>query len=156
MSSIFRCPCWYVDMNEQAKLNHSMNFLTDKALSWATALWQGSDNITSYDSFLTLFQGPKWAIIFPKGHRWAVEYASDFRTLATESSCNDAAVRTVYRQGLNVGILRELACRDDSGSLDTCIHLSINLENLLREQFPRKEDRSNSVATLIPCRRTLN
>lgn len=36
----------HAGMNEQIEVNHFMNFLNDKTLTWATALWQGLQSQT--------------------------------------------------------------------------------------------------------------
>lgn len=52
--------------------------------------------------------------------------------LAAENSWNDTTLRDVYWQILNEEILKELACRDESATLDTLI-------NLLQEKFTRNK-----------------
>lgn len=43
-------------MDKPTKLTHFMNFLTDRALSWATAVWQGQNDFSTYEQFVSLFQ----------------------------------------------------------------------------------------------------
>lgn len=70
-----------------------------------------------------------------QGNRRATDYVLDFRTLAAESRWNDSVIRAVYCQGLNDDINKELVCRDESDSLGTLIHMSIKLDNILRERI---------------------
>lgn len=60
-----------------------------------------------------------------------VDYALEFRTVVAGSRWNEPMLKTVFRQGLNANILKEMACRDDSSTLDTLIDLAIRLDNLL-------------------------
>lgn len=42
-------------MDEATKLTHFMNFLVDKALAWASAIWHGEVHINNYEQFVELF-----------------------------------------------------------------------------------------------------
>lgn len=53
--------------------------------------------------------------------------------LATESKRNEAALKAVFRKGLNSELCKESACRDDEASLDTLIDLVIRLDNMLHD-----------------------
>lgn len=101
---IFRCTC-------------IINFLTDKALSWATAVWQGNNNI-NYELFITMFRNvfdhsydskevSEKLLSLKQGNRRAAEYSLDFRTLAAKNGWNDTALQAVYRQGHNDEILKK-------------------------------------------------
>lgn len=114
----------------------------------ATTFWQGENKINTYDQLVTLFQwvsdhsmdgnevGERLLTLW-QGHWRVAEYTLDFRTLAAESRWNGIALRSVYILGLTEDILKELACRDESASLDMLMHLSIKLDNLMRERFNR-------------------
>lgn len=128
-------------MDEAKKLMHFINFLPNKALSWATAIWQGENDIPNYDQFVSLFQcvfdhSPDGKEVSDKllslrqGSRHATEYSLDFRTLTAESGWNNIALRAVY---INKELMKELACQKEATSLDKLISVSIKLDNILRD-----------------------
>lgn len=91
-----------------------------------------------------------------QGSRREAEYVPEFCMLTVESGWNDSALKAVFRQGLNGNILRVLACRDDAATLDSLIHLSIRLDNLLIEHFPRSlEGNSFKRATTLLSRMSM-
>ena len=63
------------------------------------------------------------------------------------SGWNEAALLTMYHQGLNSEILTEMACRDDDLTLDQLITLSICLDQLLNNRDKCKMKQNNRVAT---------
>lgn len=64
-------------------------------------------------------------LMLKQGSIQATEYSLDFCTLAAGSGWNHATLWVIYRHGL--------ACRDEALLLDSLIHLSIKLDNILRE-----------------------
>lgn len=126
-------------IDEASKLTRFMTFLTNKPLTWATAM-QGENDTSNYDQFVSLFQ--RVFVHFLDGKevsdkllslshsRCAAKYAIDFSTLAAESGWNDSAPRAVYLNGLNDELMKELACREESMSLDKLISYSIKLISL--------------------------
>lgn len=70
-------------------------------------------------------------LLMRQGQRQTVEYILEFCTLAAENGWNESTLKAVFRQGLNGKVLKELACRDESATLDTLIHLSILLPSLI-------------------------
>lgn len=93
-----------------------MNLLTDKALDWATVLWQGSNDINNYDQLVLLFQR-----VFD--HSPDGKEVSERLLYLKQGPC----------QGLNEELIKDLACPDEAASMDTLIHLSIKLDNVLKE-----------------------
>ncbi|KAK3519391.1 hypothetical protein QTP70_026953, partial [Hemibagrus guttatus] len=87
------------------------------ALDWASAVWDADPQIRT--SF-TYFAG-------------MIREAIKFRTLATQSGWNDAALWAVFRKGLSPVLQTELACREDATSLSQYVATAIRLDNLLRQ-----------------------
>nr|XP_029508128.1 uncharacterized protein LOC115122985 [Oncorhynchus nerka] len=65
------------------------------------------------------------------GMRSAQEFALNFRTLAASAGWNERAMIDHYRCSLREDVLRELACRDTTLTLDQLVDISIQLDNLL-------------------------
>lgn len=57
------------------------------------------------------------------------EYADKFRSLAVESSWNDNALITAFQNGLSREICREVALREELGSIDKAIKLAIRISD---------------------------
>ncbi|KAI4874604.1 hypothetical protein NFI96_006457, partial [Prochilodus magdalenae] len=76
-------------------------------------------------------------------------YALDFRTIAAGSGWNEPALLTIFRNGLNVDIRKEMACRDDRLSLEELIALAIRLDQLKQGVFPSSR-RSVAACTSPP------
>uniref|UniRef100_A0A3B1IFZ4 CCHC-type domain-containing protein n=1 Tax=Astyanax mexicanus TaxID=7994 RepID=A0A3B1IFZ4_ASTMX len=132
--------------NDHAKVMFVTSLLTGKALKWATALWSQNPTVSaSYEHFTSTFR-----TVFgnPKGGREIGEqllelrqdsdsvanYALTFRTLAAQSGWNEASLITAFRRGLSEDIQTELACRDDSLSLDDLIKMASRLDVLLQSR----------------------
>ena len=64
----------------------------------------------------------------------AAEYALTFRTMAASSGLNEPALRILFRRRLCKQLQTELACRNDSHSLDALTAMTIHLDNLLCER----------------------
>ena len=84
-------------------------------------------------------------------HLWQDgQYALTLWTVAVSSGWNEPALRTLLRRGLRKDVQTELACRDDTLSLDALITMAIHLDNLIREHrhlhqlFPSFVDCSES------------
>lgn len=141
--------------SDHAKIAYIMGLLQGKALDWATAIWQNNVQIRGdYKMFVgelkKVFDHPvqgkeasKRLLTIRQGSRSVAEYSVDFRTLAAEAGWDDAALQTVFTNGLNEQLKDELVLRDDADSLDSIISIAIKLDNRLRE---RKRERSNK-----PC-----
>lgn len=65
-------------------------------------------------------------LLVVKEGRWrAAEYALAFCMLTARSGCNKIALKAAFRNGLNVEVLKELACREEQVSLNSLIDLAI-------------------------------
>lgn len=80
-------------MSEQTKVIY---FMTGSTLTWVTTMWQGDNNITSYEQLITLFhhvfdhapegkEVSKWWLSLKQGHGKAAEYTQEFTTVADKS-----------------------------------------------------------------------
>lgn len=69
-----------------------------------------------------------------QGQWRAAEYALVYRTFTTEGGWKEPTLKAAYRSGLKADILKELARRNDTATLDSRIHLSICLNNLLKDR----------------------
>lgn len=117
--------------------------LTGRALEWANAVWNSPNSSReNYPEFTRRFRA-----VFdhpPEGRaagerlfhlrqetRSAQDFALEFRTLAAGAGWNDRALMDHFRCSLREDVRRELACRDNTLSLDELIDMSIRLDNLL-------------------------
>ncbi|KAL7864359.1 hypothetical protein AOLI_G00157790 [Acnodon oligacanthus] len=145
--------------SEHAKVMFITSLLTGSALKWATALWSKDPAMSNdYGPFLSLFstifgppQGGREAgeqlMVLKQGRCTVSDYALTFRTLAVQSGWNEASLITAFRQGLSADIQTELACRDDSLSLDDLIKMATRLDVLLRS---RRHTTHDSRACVVP------
>lgn len=99
-----------------------------RSLSWAMAIWRGTNDIANSEQFVSFFQSvfnhspdgkevSDKLLMVRQGNHHAAEYALDFRTLAAESSWNDFALRAAYLHCLNRELLKEQACREEAASV---------------------------------------
>ena len=84
-----------------------------------------------------------------QGTQSASQYALEFRILAAESGWNDTALQGIFLKGLSEELKDELATRDEPDSLEALIHLTIRLDNRIRERRREKfqGQRSRSLAS---------
>lgn len=86
-------------MTESVKFTHFMDFLSGKALTWPTALWQGGEHHFPYEQFLQMFRQvfdhspagkeiSELLLSMSQGQKSAAEYVLDFRTLSSKSGWN--------------------------------------------------------------------
>lgn len=73
-----------------------------------------------------------------QGSHDMVDYALEFRTIATRSGWNELALKTAFRQGLNPELVRELACRGEQLTLDDIIDLAVRLDRVRRTNRPAR------------------
>ncbi|KAF4089148.1 hypothetical protein AMELA_G00063230 [Ameiurus melas] len=154
---LLQCSLYFAahpEMSDTCKVIIFMELLTGRAQLWATAEWEGNPNPT-YKQLVTRFrtvfdycpdkrETGEELLTIQQESRSVWEYALDFRTVAARCGWNDAALKTMFRGGLNADVTRELVCRDDRASLDDLITLANRLDRLLRqrEQGPGGETRS--------------
>ncbi|MGL5841047.1 MAG: hypothetical protein ACRCYK_04420, partial [Aeromonas hydrophila] len=119
-----------------------MSLLTDRALEWASAVWDADPQIkASYDYFAGMirevFEYPAGGkdisvrlMELRQGSEAAADYAIRLRTLAAQSGLNDTALWAVFRAGLHPALQSELVCHEEATSLSQFVATAIRLDNL--------------------------
>ncbi|KAK3555402.1 hypothetical protein QTP86_015690, partial [Hemibagrus guttatus] len=130
---------------EETRCAFIMSLLTDRALEWASAVWDADPQIRSSFSHFTglireVFEYPAGGkdvsvqlMELRQGTDTAADYAITFRTLAARSGWNDASLWAVFRAGLNPELQTELACRAEATTLSQFVATAIRLDNLRRQ-----------------------
>lgn len=133
-------------MPEVCKIIHFMELLNDKALTWATAVWErGSEPISLYEQFTRLFrcvfdhslegkQPGEELLTVSQGPCRIAEYALEFQTSAMRSEWDEPGLKAVCCNGLNPEVFTELACLDEQLALGSLIDLSIRVNHLLQSR----------------------
>ncbi|KAK3508926.1 hypothetical protein QTP70_013744 [Hemibagrus guttatus] len=127
---------------EGTKCAFLLSLMTDRALEWASAVWDAEPQVkSSFDYFAGMIRevfeyptGRKDISVqlmeLRQGSEAAADYAIRFRTLAAQSGWNDAALWAVFRAGLNPALQAELACHVEATSLSQFVATAIRLDNL--------------------------
>ncbi|KAK3554941.1 hypothetical protein QTP86_001880 [Hemibagrus guttatus] len=130
---------------EGTKCAFLLSLMTDRALEWASALWDADPQVKSSFACFTgmireVFEYPAGGkdislqlMELCQGSETAADYAIRFHTLVAQSGWNDAALWAVFRTGLNPGLQAELACHVEATSLSQFMATSIRLDNLRRQ-----------------------
>lgn len=141
--------------SDSSKIAFIMGLLQDKALSWASAVWQNRPAIRhDFDLFEAelkkVFDHPvqgkeaaRRMLTLHQGSKSVAEYSVDFRTLAAEAGWDNTALMSVFTNGLSEQIKDELAVKDDYADLDSLISAAIRLDNRIRE---RRRDRNRQTS----------
>ncbi|KAK3574044.1 hypothetical protein QTP86_001341 [Hemibagrus guttatus] len=74
----------------------------------------------------------------------AADYGVQFRTLASQSGWNEAALLAVFKEGLNPALQAEMACRDPDTTLLLYIGMATRLDNLRRQHHASTHPRPQS------------
>lgn len=137
--------------SDSSKIAFVMGLLQDKALSWASAVWENKpairyDYSLFEDELKKVFDHPvqgkeaaKRMLTLHQGTKSVAEFSVDFRILAAEAGWDENALMTVFINGLSEQMKDELAVKDDFKDLDSLISAAIKLDNRMRE---RRRDRS--------------
>ncbi|KAK3544514.1 hypothetical protein QTP86_013338 [Hemibagrus guttatus] len=124
---------------EVTKCAFLLSLMTDRALEWASAVWEADPQVkSSFARFAGMirevFEYPAGGkdislqlMELRQGSETAADYAIRFRTLATQSGWNDAALWAVFH------LQAELACHMEATSLSQFVATSIRLDNLRRQ-----------------------
>ncbi|KAK3554936.1 hypothetical protein QTP86_001566 [Hemibagrus guttatus] len=127
---------------EGTKCVFLMSLLMDRALEWASAVWDADPQIkASYDYFSGMikevFEYPAGGkdisvrlMELRQGSEAAADYAIRFRTLAAQSGWNDAALWAVFRAWLQPALQSELAFHEEATTLSQFVATAIRLDNL--------------------------
>ncbi|KAK3567115.1 hypothetical protein QTP86_010087, partial [Hemibagrus guttatus] len=131
--------------NEETQCAFLMSLLTNRALEWASAVWDADPQIrSSFSHFAGLIQegfeypaGGKDISVqlmeLRQGTDTAADYTIMFRTLAAQLGWNDASLWAVFLAGLNPELQTELACRAEATTLSQFVATAIRLDNLRRQ-----------------------
>uniref|UniRef100_A0A674DJ42 Retrotransposon gag domain-containing protein n=1 Tax=Salmo trutta TaxID=8032 RepID=A0A674DJ42_SALTR len=144
------CSSWYLATvrpppppSDEERVSVLVSCLTGRALEWANAVWDGPNSARGdYPEFTRRFRAVfdhppegraagEWLVHLRQETRSAQDFALEFRTLAAGSGWNERALIDHYRCSLREDVRRELACRDNTSTLDQLVDLSIRLDNLL-------------------------
>lgn len=146
--------------SDSSKIAFVMGLLRDKALAWASAVWQNNPALRQdFDFFEAelkrVFDHPvlgkeaaKRLLALRQGSRSAAEFSVDFRTLAAESGWDGEALMCVFTNGLSEQLKDELAVRDEYENLDSLISAAIKLDNRIRE---RRRERTRQTFSRAPA-----
>ncbi|KAK3527715.1 hypothetical protein QTP86_000752 [Hemibagrus guttatus] len=130
---------------EGTKCAFLLSLMTDRALEWASAVWDADPQVkSSFACFAGMirevFEYPAGGkdislqlMELRQGSETAADYAIRFCTLAAQSGWNDVALWAVFRAGLNPSLQAELACHVEATSLSQFMATSIRLDNLRRQ-----------------------
>ncbi|KAM9412399.1 uncharacterized protein ACWYII_026600 [Salvelinus alpinus] len=131
---------------DRSKIAYIITLLSEKALAWATAVWDAqSPCCASYSTFAEefkrVFQGPtsgpdsaKQLLTLRQGRRSVTDYAIQFHTVAAASGWNDEALTVCFLKGLSDTIQDELATREPPDNLESLIKLASRIDQRLRER----------------------
>ncbi len=137
---------------DRSKIAYIITLLADKALSWASAVWESQDVCCgTYTLFVEEF---KWVFDHPvsgrkssrqlltlkQGSRSTADFAIEFRTIASGSGWNDEALMACFQGGLSGPILDELVTCEPATDLESLITMAIRLDNRLRERVNPSQD----------------
>ncbi|KAL0147003.1 hypothetical protein M9458_057527, partial [Cirrhinus mrigala] len=132
---------------DESKIAFVCSLLSGRPLDWATAVWHlDRPAFPSFPNFLQRFkevfkpstesgEAGEQIMALRQGRRTAADYALSFRTLAAQSGWNDGLLKLHYRKGLHPDLQVELACRDESLTLEQYIDLSIRVDIVILTIF---------------------
>lgn len=131
---------------DRSKIAYIITLLADKALSWASAVWESQDVCCGtyalfVEEFKRVFDHPvsgressRQLLTLKQGSRSTADFAIEFRTIASSSGWNDEALMACFQGGLSGPILDELVTREPATDLESLITMAIRLDNRLRER----------------------
>ncbi len=131
---------------DRSKIAYIITLLADKAISWASAVWESQDVCCGtyalfVEEFKRVFDHPvsgressRQLLTLKQGSRSTVDFAIEFRTIASGSGWNDEALMACFQGGLSGSILDELVTREPATDLESLITMAIRLDNRLRER----------------------
>ncbi len=150
---------------DRSKIAYIITLLSDKALSWASAVWQSQDACCeSYaafeEEFKRVFDHPvsgreasKRLLTLSQGFRSTADFAIEFRTIAAGSGWNNEALMVCFQGGLSEPLQDELATREPAADLESLIAIAIRLDNRLRE---RRVARRKASQSQVPVSRSVS
>ncbi|KAI4872535.1 hypothetical protein NFI96_006253, partial [Prochilodus magdalenae] len=145
---------------DSSRIAFIVSLLKGEALDWANAVWSTYERGTYTDfirDFRAVFDHPDKGretgdqlFQLQQGSRSVAQYALAFRTVAAGSGWNKMALRTAYRNGLNLDIRKELAYQVDGLSLEELIALTIRLDQLKQGSTPASRRPTAARAVPLP------
>lgn len=135
-----------------------ISLLTRRAREWGSAIWSNGPELCVSYSFKNemrcVFDHPARGrdasyhlTSIRQGSRTVADNAIELRTLVAESGWKDDVLQGVFYQGLWDQLKDELATREDSASLDQLIHISIRLDNHLRERRRERASQPSDITS---------
>ena len=147
---------------DRTKVAFIISHLSGRAEAWATAEWsRRSAACATLASFTRAFEqvfqhtspgreAARSLLKLRQGKRKVSDYAIDFRTLASESEWNNAALTDAFFQGLSESVKDQLISTDLPEDLDSLIALAIKIDKRLTD---RDQERGRLRARGSPLRR---
>lgn len=144
---------------ELAKVAFVISLFTGRTQLWGTAECECDASCcptfkSFSDELKTIFDPARpereasWSLLgLSQGPRPVTEYIIDFRTVAADSTWNDAALYDAFYQGLSECLKDELASRDLPDSLSSLMELVTQIDRRFCE---RLHERSWSLRTRTP------
>lgn len=132
--------------SDRSQIAYLINLMTEKALSWATAVWgqQGaicSDYKAFKEEMLRVFdqtavgqEAAKKILQLRQGQGTVADYAITFRTLAADCGWNEQALVSVFYHGLSDDLKDGLASIGCPKGFEALVAQSMQLDNRLRER----------------------
>ena len=130
----------------RSRIAYIITLLTDKALAWATAIWQLQgpecsniilfikDMLRIFDQSASGQEAAKNLLLLRQGKDRVSDYAISFRTLAAESGWNETALITTFVSGLSDSLKYFLAATECPNDLESIISQAVRLDNRLQER----------------------
>ncbi|KAI2651180.1 Retrotransposon-derived protein PEG10 [Labeo rohita] len=127
---------------DRSKIAYIITLLSNKALSWASAVWESKDAwCESYAAFEEEFkrvfdhtvssrEASKRLLTLNQGSRSTADFVIEFWTIAEGSGWNNEALMVCFQGGLSEPLQDELVTRELAADLDSLIP---SLDNRLRE-----------------------
>jgi hypothetical protein len=131
---------------DRSRIAYLITLATDKALTWATAIWGQQGAICSnysdfkeemlrvFDRSLVGQEAAKRLLRLRQGPGSAADYAITFRTLAADSGWDEQALISVFYDGLSDALKDGLATVETPNDFETLVSLAFQLGNRLGER----------------------
>ncbi|XP_053330022.1 protein LDOC1 [Spea bombifrons] len=152
----------YMFPSDRARVGYMISLLTDRALAWASPLWQKeSPLINDYRDFVATMQrifdmpgreatASASLMSLQQGSRSLSDYAIEFRTIAAELGWNNEALVAAFMHGLSDKLKDELAAREMPEDLEDLILFISRIDLRLRQRQSQKEKQRKPPIRLAP------
>ncbi|KAL0159335.1 hypothetical protein M9458_043060, partial [Cirrhinus mrigala] len=126
--------------SDRSRIALLTSLLTGQAAEWATAVLKADGDVAhSYPAFTSelraVFQHPESEVEvdsrlyhLKQGSRSVSKYATEFRTLAVQTTWSNSALRTAFYEGLSTRLRDELAVRELPDTLEGMIQLALRVD----------------------------